>query len=145
MTESILFIYLIVLAVFDWREKQVPLILPVLGLAAAVLSRIYLMCRNPEEWNWILVSALLGILPGLLMLAVAWITKRAGCGDGLVLLNIGLLTDYKSCILLLCCSMLLMSAFCAVMLLLKRAGKDTRLPYLPFLTVVYAIEMAMRC
>lgn len=141
MRECVLLVYLIILAICDWREKRIPLILPAYGLAAALLYRIYLLHCEPAEWEWLLLSALLGIIPGILMLAVAGLTGKVGCGDGVVLLNIGLLTDYKSCILLLCFSMLFMSVFSIGMLSLKRVGKDTRLPYLPFLAVVYAAGM----
>ncbi len=137
-------IYLMILAVFDWREKKVPLMLPVFGLAAAFMNLFYDLYHDPAEWKWLLAAALLGIIPGILMLAVAGLTGKAGCGDGMVLLIIGLLTDYKSCILLLCFSMLLMSVFCIGMLLLKKAKRNTRLPYLPFLTVVYAAGILVR-
>lgn len=145
MREIILLFYLLILGFFDWRERKVPLILPIGGLVAALLYQIYLLYHDPAEWEWLLVSALLGIIPGLLMLMVAGLTGKVGYGDGLVLLNLGLLTDYKSCILLLCFSMLFMSVFSMVMLLLKKAGKDTRLPYLPFLTAVYAVGMVVNC
>lgn len=143
MREVVLLFYLLILGLFDWRERKVPLILPIGGLTAALLYQIYLLYHDPAEWEWLLLSALLGIVPGLFMLTVAGLTGKAGYGDGLVLLNMGLLTNYKSCILLLCFSMLLMSAFSIGMLLMKRVGKDTRLPYLPFLTAVYVVGMVV--
>lgn len=144
MREIVLLTYLIILALFDWRERKIPLVLPLGGLAAALLYQVYLLCHNSAEWEWLVVSALLGLVPGFLMLAVAGLTGKAGYGDGLVLLSIGLLTDYKSCILLLCFSMLFISAFSIGMLLLKRADKNTKLPYLPFLAAVYAAGMIVR-
>lgn len=141
MREIGLLIYLAVLGLFDWRERKVPLILLIGGLMAAFLYQAYLLYHSLAEWQWFLVSALLGVLPGFFMLIMARLTDKVGYGDGLVLLNIGLLTSYKSCILLLCFSTLTMSIFSIGLLLLKKVKKDTKLPYLPFLTAVYAFGM----
>lgn len=141
MREIGLLIYLAVLGLFDWRKRKVPLILLIGGLTAAFLYQVYLLYHNRAEWQWFLVSALLGVLPGLFMLMMARLTEKIGYGDGLVLLNMGLLTSYKSCILLLCFSTLTMSIFSIGLLLLKKVKKDTKLPYLPFLTAVYAFGM----
>lgn len=145
MREIVLLIYLLIMGGFDWREKRVPIILPIGGLAIALMHQIYLLYRDPTDWQWVLVSALLGVIPGVLMLVVAGLTGKAGYGDGLVLLSMGLLTDYKSCILLLCFSTLAMSVFSIGLLLLKKVRKDTTLPYLPFLAVVYAAGMLVNC
>lgn len=102
---------------------------------------IFTLLQNVTDWRWLLVSALLGMLPGLAMLVVARITGKAGYGDGFVLLNVGLWTDYKTCILVLCFSMLFMSCFSIGMLLTKKANKQTKLPYIPFLAAVYAVGM----
>ncbi|MCM1089223.1 MAG: hypothetical protein NC092_07130 [Butyrivibrio sp.] len=134
-----LLLYLIWLAVLDWRERRVPLSLLWGGCGIALGLRVYALLQNMTDWRWLLVSALLGILPGLAMLAVARITGKAGYGDGFVLLNVGLWTDYKTCILVLCFSMLFMSAFSAGALLTKRANRQTKLPYIPFLAAVYAM------
>ena len=101
--------------------------------------RIYTLLQNTADWRWLLASALLGVLPGLAMLAVARITGKVGYGDGFVLLNVGLWTDYQTCILALCFSLLLMSGFSIGMLWTKKANRRTRLPYIPFLAAVYAM------
>ncbi|MDE7113676.1 MAG: hypothetical protein K2O57_05775, partial [Acetatifactor sp.] len=65
MREIVLLFYLLILGLFDWRERKVPLILPVGGLVVALLYQLYLLYHDPAEWEWLLVSALLGIVPGL--------------------------------------------------------------------------------
>lgn len=141
MKRITLLLYLILLAVLDWREQKVPLILLWGGCGMALGFHIVTLLHNVMDWRWLLVSALLGTLPGLAMLVVVRITGKAGYGDGFVLLNVGLWTDYKTCILVMCFSMLSMSCFSIGMLLTKRAGKSTKLPYIPFLAVVYAMGM----
>ncbi len=134
---AILF-YLAILALCDWRERKVPLVLLAAGGLAATGMKINELLRNTDNWRWMLVSVLLGILPGLLMLAVARLTAKAGYGDGLALLILGLFTDYMTCMALLCFSMLIMSLFSIAMLSVKKVRRETKLPYLPFLAAVYA-------
>lgn len=141
MKKIALLLYLIILALFDLREQKVPLILLTGGGAAAWGIHICMLLQNPAKWSWLVLSILLGILPGLLLLAVARLTGKAGYGDGLALLNVGLLTDYKTCLLMLCFSMLSMSLLSVGMLSVKRVRRETRLPYLPFLAGVYAVGL----
>ncbi|MDE7251502.1 MAG: hypothetical protein K2O32_00955 [Acetatifactor sp.] len=141
MKRITLLLYLILLAVLDWREQKVPLMLLWGGCGMALGFHIFTLLQNVTDWRWLLISALLGMLPGLAMLIVARLTGKAGYGDGFVLLNVGLWTDYKTCVLVLCFSMLFMSCFSIGMLLTKRAGKSTKLPYIPFLAAVYAVGM----
>lgn len=139
MTRAILLLYLIVLAVFDWKEQKIPLMLAVGGLLAAVTLSVYRVMCNMENWRWLTVSILLGMLPGIYMLAAAYLTGKAGSGDGITLLSLGMFTNYKTCILLWGLSMILMSLAAVGLLCARRANRNTRLPYLPFLTVAYAM------
>ena len=136
-----LFLYLLVLAVFDWKEQKIPLLLAGGGLVAALVVNLYKILHNVENWRWLVVSATLGMLPGIYMLAVAYFTGKAGYGDGITLTSLGMFTDYKTCILLWGFSMLFLALVSVVLLCLRRADRNTRLPYLPFLTVVYAVGM----
>lgn len=141
MGKWVLLLYLIVLALFDWREQKIPVLLAGGGLMTAVAVNFYRIIHNVENWRWIVISIVLGMLPGIYMLAVAYFTGKAGYGDGITLLGVGMFTDYKTCILLWGFSMLVLSVVSVAMLCLHRANKDTRLPYLPFLTAVYVVGM----
>ncbi len=142
MGKWILLLYLIVLAVFDWKEQKIPLILAGGGTVAALAVNICRILRGAENVRWLMASILLGMLPGLFMLAVACLTGKAGCGDGITLMSLGMLTDYKTCIVMWGFSLLLMSLISVGMLCVHRADRDTRLPYLPFLTIVYTVGIA---
>lgn len=136
----ILMIYLGILALFDIREKRVPVILPFLGTAAGIVWRIYRMsaAKEPSVQIW---SMCVALLPGLLMLAAAKWTGKAGWGDGWILLNIGLVTDYSVCVAWWGMSMFVMALFCAVLLLFRKAQKDSRVPYLPFVALTGCLFM----
>ncbi|MCM1099762.1 MAG: prepilin peptidase [Clostridium sp.] len=139
--EIVLLIYLTILALFDRRERKIPVILPVAGGIAAILYNVYRLSQSSGQREWFLLSFVLGLFPGVLLLAVARLTGKAGYGDGLTLLSVGMWTGYKDCFLLLCLSLLLMAVFAAGMLFMRKAGRNTKLPYLPFLAVVYAVKV----
>lgn len=141
MKKWILLLYLAVLAVFDWKEQKIPLILAGGGLMTALAVNIYHVIYHMENWRWLVVSILLGALPGVYMMTVAYLTGKAGYGDGITLMNLGMLTNYKTCILLWGFSMIFLSLVSVGLLCLRRANKDTRIPYLPFLTAVYAMKL----
>ena len=141
MKKWFLLLYLVVLAVYDWKEQKIPLVLVGGGLAAELAVNVYRVVYYADNRRWLILSILLGMLPGIYMLTVAYLTGKAGYGDGITLMNIGMLTNYKTSILLWGFSMVFLSFFSVVLLCLRRANKDTRIPYLPFLTAVYAVEL----
>jgi leader peptidase (prepilin peptidase)/N-methyltransferase len=141
MKKIIILLYLVVLGIFDWKEQKVPVGLLCGGAVAALGLNIYTCVMDFSDWKWVAASALLGVVPGCLMLAVAYASHKAGCGDGMALINVGLLTNYGTCLALLCFSMLLMTFFSIGMLVLRRAGRNTTLPYLPFLATAYLLGM----
>lgn len=137
MCEIFILGYLAVLSVFDWRERKVPLILLESGGICAVICVVYKMIQRPHDFRWLFLTALLGCVPGVFLLVTARFTGKAGYGDGLALLHVGLFTNYKTSTFLLCLSMLLMSFFSVGAVAVKKAGRSTKVPYLPFLTAAY--------
>lgn len=135
--------YLGFLSIFDGRERRIPAICIYVGLLGAAGVVLYECIREPVKWKWIILSALLGVFPGALMLALSYVTGKVGQGDGLVLIVVGMLTGYASCLLLICFSLLAMSFWCIGMLVCKRGARNTKVPYLPFLTVVYLVGLAI--
>lgn len=135
-------IYLVVLSIMDIREKQVPMYLLAAGLLLAALMGIGERGREElagglsliEAGQKILPGLLLGVFPGMLFLGMAWLTRRAGTGDGMVLMILGLLTDYRTCIIVFSISLFLISAFSICMMAFCRIQGKTCLPYIPFLT-----------
>lgn len=135
-------IYLMVLSIMDIREKQVPLYLLLVGLFLAMAIRTGEGIKEDEirgEMNLIRIGwkTLLGLMPGVFFLGVAWVTGKAGKGDGLVLMILGVLTDYRICMVIFSVSLLLVSAFSVCMMALRRIHRKTCLPYIPFLTAAY--------
>jgi Flp pilus assembly protein protease CpaA len=141
MRKLFLLLYLVVLSVFDGREKKVPIVLLCGGTAIAAAVNLYICIRDAADWKMGVMTAFMGMLPGCFLLLVARVTGKAGYGDGIALLGVGLLTGYGTCLLLLCFSLLCMSVCSIVLLLTRKAEKNTTLPYLPFLAAVYLVGM----
>lgn len=144
MKEIVLTGYLVVLSVFDGRERKVPIGLLGVGTLLAVVLVARDCLDHTQHWQKLVLAAVLGLIPGVFMLLAAYITRKVGYGDGLALLAVGMLVGYKNCWGMLCISLMIMSFWCIGILLLRRGTKNTRLPYLPFLTAAYLMGLFVR-
>ena len=110
-------IWLFGISVMDIRSRRVPVWLLVLGGIPGVVAGI---CRNGGDF-----SMILGALPGLLLLATAFATKKAGYGDGIVLSLLGIAVGSRKSLLLFGISLFLTSICSLVLLVLRKAVRDT--------------------
>jgi len=136
-------VYLLILGWFDLREKKVPVILLECGTVIAIGRLVFGIFKDPDRWQWKALVFMLGALPGVFMIALSWLTRKVGAGDGWALVNIGLFTDYKTCMFLWAISLIIMSVFSAVLLICRKAKKSTRIPYLPFLALVQIFKVVI--
>ena len=81
-----------------------------------------------------------GSAPGVLLLLMAAMTKKAGLADGIVLLLLGVLLGYRECILSFILSLLSMSLVSLMLLALNKVRGSSKLPYLPFLWMGYMAQ-----
>lgn len=142
--------YLVVLGIMDIREKQVPLCWLAAGLAvalaigigetiAAELAIAEGLANAEGGMHWLQSSfqMLLGLMPGLFFLGMAGVSGKVGTGDALALMAIGLITDYRVCMVVFGTSLLLTSVFAIGMIALRRMHIKASLPYIPFLAAAY--------
>lgn len=130
--------YLLVLSIFDGKEKRVPMISLAVGVAAALAAGIYGAVRE-QAW----LGYMAGLLPGVILLLAAWTTKKAGCADGVVLAVVGAFEGFRSCVLIFAVSLLMLSACSIALLTLKKVRKDSIVPYIPFLCAGYLFWKAV--
>lgn len=130
-------IWLFALSALDARYRRIPLGLAAAGIPLALWSILPEWVKNGVGW-WGIVSCL---LPGGILLLAA-IPKKAGTGDGIVLILLGLIEWEKGVIGIFFTSMIFMSLFVLVMLLLRRADRQSRFPYLPFLCLSWIVGRA---
>lgn len=119
-------IWLLVMSILDIRKRTVPVWLLVLGGILAAIS----VCQQ----NAFLAMGM-GMLPGIGLLLIAFLTKKAGYGDGIVLVILGMVSGGGESLLIFSISLFLSAIFSMVLLVLRKAGRNTRIPFLPFLTI----------
>lgn len=121
---------LLIGSIYDGRVRCLPVWLLVVGLLGSMVIGICSAFGGQLAW-WELVT---GLLPGAFFLVLAAVTReQIGYGDGLVLLMLGLILGLKRAIAVSLLALLGTFAVSVMMLLLRKAGKKTRLPFVPFL------------
>lgn len=122
--------FLIPCSIRDGKKKSIPLWYLLLGCAGSVLLQLMSALRgraDPEE-------LFLSLLPGVFLILLAFLTReKIGYGDGIFLLILGaMVSDGGTMLLLLFLSLVLTAGYAAVLLARKKAGRNTKIPYLPF-------------
>ncbi len=132
-------IWLISISVMDIRSRRVPIWTLLLGGGAvlAVLAEQF-VCGAMEYFD-----IFTGILPGVVLLLIALSTKKAGYGDGTVLLLVGMASGGSKGLWIFCVSLFLISIYSVILLLCRRVRRDSEIPYLPFLTMAWVLISGM--
>ena len=126
-----IFVILAVSSLFDIRRKIIPVqifavggIFSVICMAASVLH---------EGWG-ALPGTLAGLLPGAGLLLLGFMTEhKVGYGDGILLMILGLAEGVRKVLLIFCIGLFLQSVLAVFLVLLKKAVKQTQIPFVPFL------------
>ena len=150
MKITIIVLYLIILSIYDIRTQKIPVMWLAAGSVAAFgtivweISDVLEISGNWQElwptlWKELGQELLIGWLPGLVLLGACIVTGRVGSADGWVLLIVGSMIGSGQMMAAFGCSMILIAVMAGVLLLLKKAGKNDRLPYLPFLTAAVVL------
>ena len=88
--------------------------------------------------------ALFGILPGLLFLAMAVLTKeKVGYGDGLVLIVTGVLLGLRGNLMMVFMGLFLAALSSIWLLIRKKAGRNTKIAFVPFLLPSLVLSLLM--
>lgn len=137
MTESSIIegsamIYMGICAVFDIRHREIPLLWNLTGIAAAAGLEIW---RIAEGLSTVAETGL-SLLPGVSFLLTGFATgEKIGYGDGLILIAAGLFLGIYPCFLALCTGLIVSAAAALILLLFRRAGRNSRIPFAPFLLI----------
>lgn len=130
--EVIIFALLCICSVFDIRKKEIPLIILSAGFLTALGINIWHIWNGLESVSGMAVS----VLPGAFFMLISFCTgEKIGYGDGLLLIVMGLLIGFGRCFLVVCVSLIFSSAFALILLVFCKAGRNSRLPLVPFLTI----------
>lgn len=147
---------LIILSVYDVKNRGVPLwgiIISALIASAYLIFQIFnsggfkvtagvnlISEENSEDWvsvKKLLFSAALGLLPGVFQLVISFATRKAGAADGIILCIIGAMENYVCGIITWAAASLLIAVVSIVLLCMKKVNRNTKMPFIPFLTAGY--------
>lgn len=119
-------------SIFDIRWKKIPTVLPMAGAVWALACVTLQIMR--EGAGAALMGALVSVFPGAALLLLSLLTeKKVGSGDGLILILLGLFEGVERAVLVFCLGLFLQSLLAVGLLILKKADKQTCIPFLPFL------------
>jgi leader peptidase (prepilin peptidase)/N-methyltransferase len=133
MIFGIMILLILLAAAFcDIRKKEISLLF-IVSCGAVSLLRIavsfYEGAADPKD---VLVS----MIPGAILLLTALVTREGvGYGDGLLLLFAGPALGGTSAVLGAVAALFASGLFSGLLLTLKKAGRKTRLPFVPFLSL----------
>lgn len=126
-------IYLGMAGVMDWKKRRVSV-----KLSLAFLGLGILLWLQAPAFDWKVLAG--GILVGICMLGVGKITGEAlGYGDGIAVAVTGCYLGFWQNIELLLTALALTAITGAVLLAVRRAGRKTQLPFLPFLFAAHVL------
>lgn len=82
---------------------------------------------------------------GLMVCLLHWGTQKGiGLGDGMLAVLIGVCTGAEFTVFCLCAAFFLASLVALALYCMKKAGRKSRLPFVPFLFLGYMITLCMK-
>lgn len=132
--------WLMPMSIMDTKSKSVPAWMLWIGTAAAAGVLLY-EGINGRLNGW---QACRALMPGVILLAVAYATGKAGLADGVILMLLGIFMGYEGCVAASLGGLFLIALCSGVLLMLRRVKKDTRIPFVPFLTAAWLIVVCGR-
>ena len=97
---------------------------------------IYQIFWKKQKLEAILFSMIIGVT---LLVAAKISNQRIGYGDGIIFLILGLWIGFWDGISLLFFSLILSSIISVYLIIVRRKGRDYRIPFIPFVTAAYII------
>ena len=125
-------------AASDLKTRNIPVI-PVTLFAAALLGVRFLYFHQDVSP----AAFLAGAVPGVLLFLISIVSRgAAGSGDALLLLLLGLIAGFWDA-LMICFLALVLTGFSGLGLMAAgKAGRRTKLPFVPFLLISYVLLLA---
>lgn len=132
----VLFVYLLVMSVYDIRKGEIQLTISLLA-AIVLLARRLSLVFGGELVFW---AAFSGVLVGGVLIAVSILTGgEIGIGDGIVFMISGLIFGIYENGVLLFLSLILTAFVSAILIVAKHVGRKYTLPFVPFVFAGYGV------
>ena len=122
-------VVLIPASIKDIRTKRINGYICIMGILVALFVRENLLKEES-------LKLMTDLIPGVLVYAIALFSReRIGKGDALTLMFIGAVTGIETVLMTLFISFSVAAFLSAVLLAFKKVKRDTKLPFLPFLSI----------
>lgn len=137
IANGVILAFLVILAILDWRKKEIPVVLMLIMSGAVVAFTVF--CRTES-----VRSSAAGAGVGLLLFIISKCTKEAiGYGDSWLILLLGVYLGGLRVVQVMFAASLL-SAVCSLFYLWKCHWKrSATIPFVPFLAIAYLGDMLL--
>ena len=133
MKELIFGIWIGIQGCIDYKYKEIPLWLSLLGGGIGVIFCIY----EGREWT----NILLACVPGILALVFSFFTQEVmGYGDGIVFVVMGIFMSVSQILSIGMIAFILAGVVALALLVVFRKRGNYQIPFIPFLAVAYGID-----
>lgn len=137
MKEIVLGCLLGILAWFDYKYKEIPILVTILGAGVGI-------CFCVAEMRSI-TDLLIACLPGMAALGFSWISRETmGYGDGIVLGMMGLYLSITQLISIGLQAFGVAGVVALILLVLFHKNGNYRIPFIPFLGIAYGFDWVVR-
>ena len=116
-------------AIHDLRSRKIPAIWIWICIGSMCIYRIYMILQGKSN----IVESVACILPGIFLLVLSHISRHVGNGDGWILIASGLYLSATELPVALVCAFMAAGLFSAGCLVFTKKGKNTPIPFVPFL------------
>lgn len=126
-----IFLFLVVCAAIDLKKRSLPMWLLWAGSLGVLLISLWNTRLN-------LFPLFQGAVPGIVLGIISWITREAvGYGDVWIITLLGIYLGIWDTATLVCIAFFFSSIAAVGCLVWKKFRRDTRIPFVPFLTAAY--------
>lgn len=139
-------LWMAALAREDARCGSIPAWLCGLGIAGGAAYRLWSVrdLLGLVAWREVPLLAAAGLMPGVLLLMLAFISRQqVGSGDGWTVLGLGLWLSPAALALLVAGAGAAGAVAAAVLLVLRKARFQRKIPFIPFLLGGYLLVLAL--
>lgn len=117
----------------DIRKKQISLCS--IGIGAATWGALRMTEWQGQEWISFIGMRLIDILPGIVLCAVAIMSRgNIGIGDGLFIILTGLYIGFSRTVIALAVAFLIAFFWAIQLLVFRKKKKQEAFPFVPFLS-----------
>lgn len=87
----------------------------------------------------------MGIVPGMVLLLLSFVSHGGiGEGDGLLMLAVGIVTGMETSVQMLLAASVFSAFYALFIYLFQRKGRNTQIPFVPFLFLGFLAELFVR-